>query len=105
MSDRARIKVIAKEPPGGRCRLYRAFADVLAATLDAEVEVVCPSSGDTHQAPGLMANDHLFAPSDGVILTPDDICADLAQAGIAFPDDALRSELEAVEEKFMDDFA
>ncbi len=34
------IRVVSQQPPGGRCTLYAGCAEVLAAHLDARIEVV-----------------------------------------------------------------
>lgn len=104
MFERPQIKVIAKEPPGGRCRLYMSYADALVAALDAESEIVFPQEEDTLQAPGLMANGVLIEPEDRFILSPDDICRGLSAVGIDRVDDTIRQGLEKVEEDFMEEF-
>ncbi|MEO5338830.1 MAG: hypothetical protein H7841_18400 [Magnetospirillum sp. WYHS-4] len=99
MSGRLHIAVIAKEPPGGRCRLYFAFAEALAATLGATTETLLGP-----EAPALTVNGVSIVPADGVILTADELHAGLARAGRALPE-GLLATLEAAEDRFMEDLA
>ncbi|MEO5338851.1 MAG: hypothetical protein H7841_18510 [Magnetospirillum sp. WYHS-4] len=99
MNGRLHIAVIAKEPPGGRCRLYFAFAEALAATLGATTEILLGP-----EAPALTVNGVSLVPGDGVILTADELHAGLARGGHALPEELLAA-LEAVEEKFMEELA
>lgn len=99
MSGPPRIAVIAKDPPGGRCRLYFAFADALAMSLGAETETL-----QGPEAPAFTVNGETIVPADGVILSADELHAGLARAGLALPGD-LPDILEGVEEKFMEELA
>ena len=77
------IRVISQQPPGGRCSLYAGYAEVLAAHLGADTEVVFSAARDAHGAgfPSLLLNGLPVQPADGVILMPADLCAALAAAG------------------------
>lgn len=77
------VRVISQNPPGGRCGLYAAYAEVVAAHLGAATEVVFSAERDAHGAgfPSLLLNGRPVQPADGVILMPDDLCAALAAAG------------------------
>lgn len=99
MTVRPIIAVIAKEPPGGRCRLYFAFADALVAAIGAETSIL-----QSPEAPAFVVNGAAIVPADGVILSADELHAGLIRAGLSLPDGLLES-LEAVEEKFMEELA
>lgn len=77
------IRVISQHPPGGRCRLYAAYAEVIASHLGAASEMVFSTERDAHGIgfPSLLLNGHALQPADGVILMPADVCAALATAG------------------------
>ncbi|MBI3431133.1 MAG: hypothetical protein HY018_02835 [Hydrogenophilales bacterium] len=77
------IQVISQKPPGGRCGLYAAYAEVVAVHLGVASEVVFSAERDAHGAgfPSLRLNGNPVQPADGVILMPADLCAALAAAG------------------------
>jgi len=77
------IRVISQNPPGGRCGLYVAYAEVIATHLGAASEVAFSAERDAHGMgfPSLLLNGHAIQPADGVILMPTDVCAALAAAG------------------------
>ncbi len=69
------ITLLLNDPPGGRCRLYRAYATALVehagarctesfASLPAQPEV---------KAPAILIDGRHVEPADGVILVPEDI--------------------------------
>ncbi|MCC7114047.1 MAG: hypothetical protein IT520_06645 [Burkholderiales bacterium] len=99
------IDVVSKSPPGGRCALYAGYAEVLAAHLHAAVRIRWSSRPDAHGDgyPSLLIDGVALAPTDGVLLMPDDICAALRARGCG--DDALAGlagALEAPLERMMD---
>ncbi|WP_310448032.1 hypothetical protein [Thiobacillus sp.] len=77
------VRVISQHPPGGRCSLYAAYAEVLATHLDTRTEVVVTTERGAHGSgfPSLWLNGLPVQPADGVILMPADVCAALAVAG------------------------
>ena len=77
------VRVISQHPPGGRCSLYAGYAEVLAAHLDARMEVVITTECDAHGSgfPSLQLNGCPVQPADGVILMPADLYAALAATG------------------------
>ena len=77
------VRVVSQHPPGGRCSLYAGYADVLAAHLNAQTDVVITTERDAHGSgfPSLLVNGVSAQPADGVILMPADLCALLATAG------------------------
>jgi len=76
------IKIISKQPPGGRCTLYAAYAEAIARYFDVSVEIEyhenLPRTGVAY--PTLVVNNEVLSPTDGVILSPEDVCAGLARA-------------------------
>lgn len=78
------VRVVSQHPPGGRCTLYAGYAEVLAAWLDAQAEVVFSAERDAHGSgfPSLLVNGVAVQPADGVILVPADLCAMLAGTGL-----------------------
>ena len=88
-----------KQPLGGRCRLYLSYADALASTLGADTEIV-----ESPEAPALIVNDRAVIPTDGVILTAEEIHQALIETGISFGEDLLEI-LEEVEERFLKEVA
>lgn len=99
------IKVISQHPPGGRCTLYALYASELESMLDLTRRVIHSDCRDAHGDgfPSLLLHGMALLPSDGVILSPVDICAALASAGIDLslaPD--LAARLEAIQERFLE---
>lgn len=96
----ATILVLSRNPPGGRCRLYTRFAEALCQSFGATLRVHFPEGCGEPEAPGLLLADCQVLPSDGVIISADDICDALAglgcdpQALIAF-----KARLEAIVEE------
>lgn len=99
------IKVISQNPPGGRCTLYARYAAELESCLGLSKRVIHSDCRDAHGDgfPSLVLKGVVLKPSDGVILSPEDIIAGLASAGIdlgAVPD--LAKRLEAIQERFLE---
>ena len=99
------IKVISQNPPGGRCTLYALYAAELESCLALSKRVIHSDCRDAHGDgfPSLVLKDVVLKPSDGVILSPEDVCAALAKAGVdlsAVPD--LLARLEAIQDKFLE---
>ena len=69
------VTLVLNDPPGGRCRLYRAYAAALAAHADASCTEVVGSLPDQPaiHAPAILIDGTPVHPSDGVILAPEDI--------------------------------
>lgn len=99
------IKVISQQPPGGRCTLYALYAEELANSLGLSRRVVHSACRDAHGDgfPSLVLQGVVLKPADGVILSPQDICAGLVSGGIdlsAVPD--LAARLEEIQERFLE---
>lgn len=91
------VRVISQQPPGGRCRLYAGYADVLADFLRLNTELVFTEVREAHGhgSPSLLLGAEPVQPADGVILMPADICAALEALG--HPPDDLLGLAEALE--------
>lgn len=99
------VKLISQQPPGGRCTLYARYAGAIAATLDWPHRIVLDDCRDAHGNgfPSLWIRDTAIQPGDGVILSPEDICAFLRQQGI--PDeriDILLLRLQGILDEFLE---
>jgi cystathionine gamma-synthase len=102
------IKVHSQYPPGGRCTLYALYAEELSSSLGLARRVVHTDCRDAHGegSPALLVKGVALQPSDGVILSPEDICAGLADAGLDWSDASnLASRLDAIQERFLEEFA
>ena len=100
------IKVLSQHPPGGRCTLYALYAEELLSCLGLAKRVIHTECRDAHGEgfPALLVKGVALQPSDGVILSPEDIRDGLAGAGVdlsAVPD--LAARLEAILERFLEE--
>ena len=100
------VMVISQQPPGGRCTLYARYADAISDVLGWNCQVVPSECREAHAKgfPSLWIGDAAIQPADGVILSPEDICAHLTHIG---SDDArvaaLLSRLETILNNFLED--
>jgi cystathionine gamma-synthase len=99
------IKVHSQHQPGGRCTLYALYAEELSSSLGLARRIIHTDCRDAHGEgfPSLLVKGVALQPSDGVILSPEDICAGLAGAALdlsAVPD--LAARLEAIQERFLE---
>ena len=97
------LTVFSNSPPGGRCTLYARYADTIARVFDdVSVNVAYPGKnpGSGPAAPALAIGNRVVAPSDGVIVAPDDIAHTLAEIGVDGAAECLTS-LERVQEEFL----
>ncbi len=62
---------------GGRCSLYMRYAETLQQKLGIEFEVHFCDDGAEVPPPAMLIGDILVAPSDGVIVSPEDIAQNL----------------------------
>lgn len=97
------IQVISQHPPGGRCTLYARYANTISLGLGWNHQVVHSDCRGPHGEgfPSLLVSDTALKPSDGVMLSPEDICAHLTQMGVS---DALVAELQSSLEAILNDF-
>lgn len=75
------LRVISQQPPGGRCTLYARYAQEISSRFGMEMDIVHTASRDAHGTgfPSLLLNGMALQPSDGVILSPADIHAELTR--------------------------
>lgn len=69
------ITLLINNPPGGRCRLYQAYAAALvehASASCAELFGKLPALPEL-RAPAILINGRPVAPADGVIISPQDL--------------------------------
>lgn len=73
------LRVLSQQPPGGRCTLYARYAQEISSRFGMEMDIVHTDSRDAHGTgfPSLLLNGMALQPSDGVILSPADIHAEL----------------------------
>jgi cystathionine gamma-synthase len=97
MNVTLKVMVVSQPPPGGRCRLYAGYADVLERHLKADAELTISTTRDAHGEgfPCLRLNGIPVQPEDGVILMPADVMAALVTQGV--PDEAMFGLIEALE--------
>lgn len=99
------ITLLLNSPPGGRCRLYRAYATALSEHAGA----VCIESFDGLPsqpelcAPAILVDGQRVAPSDGVILSPEDLGAALSRVYPEAPQ--LQAILEQVLEGYLQEWS
>ncbi len=104
------LSVISKQPPGGRCTLYMRFADTVAEAVGGRAEILYPlpvfpmPENPLPPAPALLVNGELLVPADGVILSPQEVCAAAVAAGFDGDAPALLQRLEAEQEKMMEEW-
>lgn len=100
------VKVISQQPPGGRCTLYARYADAIADTLYWSHRIVHDECRDAHGIgfPSLWIRDVAIQPDDGVILSPEDICAFLGQQDVPVERiDALLIRLQGILDDFLEE--
>ena len=78
------VTILSKQPPGGRCSLYMRYAQTLHEALGIAFDVRYCDATAAVPPPAMRVGDVLIAPSDGVIVSPEDIARSLsAQLGTA----------------------
>ena len=91
------ISILSQQPPGGRCRLYADYVEVIGACLGVMTELVYTELREAHGlgSPSILLNGQPVKPGDGVLLMPADLCAALTALGYA--ETALAGLAEALE--------
>ena len=99
------VTILSKQPPGGRCSLYLRYAEALHQALGLQPEVRYCDGSAAVPPPAMLVGDRLITPSDGVIVSPEDIVLSLSdglgEAEVA----ALQRLLEATQEQWMDEWS
>ncbi|HDK37809.1 MAG TPA: hypothetical protein ENG92_02175 [Thiolapillus brandeum] len=100
-----RITTLSKQPPGGRCTLYIRYAEAASRHPAISHEVKYKETDEeSPPAPSMLIDGQVIEPSDGVILSPEDVVHGLKEK---MPDkelDDLRSALETVQECLMEEW-
>ncbi len=96
------ITVCSKSPPGGRCKLYIAYADSLAGLLTMTARVVYAGTERTAEPPALVVDGRVIEPADAFMLTPEDIVAGLDGMGLSYDSGTVLARLAEVERKLME---
>lgn len=98
------VTVLSKQPPGGRCSLYLRYAEALHHALGLQPEVRYYDGSANLPPPVMLVGDVVVAPSDGVIVSPEDLARSLidrlGEAEIA----ALRQVLEATLDQWKEEW-
>ncbi len=91
------ITLYVKEQPGGRCRLYQAYAEALVeAGANVEERV------DNDMAAAILINDQQVFPEDGVFITAADIQKTCEQRQISMP--KVNDKLDAILEQCLSEW-
>jgi cystathionine gamma-synthase len=101
----SQITVISKQPPGGRCSLYLRYAQTLHQALGFRSEVRFCDGSATVPPPAMLVGEMLVTPSDGVILSPEDIADSLSDRLDETQVAGLRQLLEATQEQWMEEWS
>lgn len=100
------VRVIAQEPPGGRCSLYAGYGSALENIMAARFQLEISSHRDAngHGFPSIWIDGRPVMPSDGVIVMPADILSILGADNVATVP-ALEEALDAEVNKMLDEGA
>ena len=99
------ITIMSKQPPGGRCSLYMRYAETLKQHLGIEFDIRFCDDGVEVPPPAMLIDDVLVAPSDGVILSPEDIAASLRNRLTEDQVARLGQLLEETQERWMEEWS
>lgn len=99
------VTVLSKQPPGGRCSLYMRYAETLREVLGDQPEVRFCEEGAAVPPPAILIGATPVAPSDGVIVSPEDIAQALAQRLGEAERVQLLQRLEATQGQWMEEWS
>jgi cystathionine gamma-synthase len=99
------ITILSKQPPGGRCSLYLRYAEALHQALGLQPEVRYCDGSAVVPPPAMLVGDVLVTPSDGVIVSPEDIALSLSDRLDETEIAQLRQVLEATQEQWMEEWS
>lgn len=95
------VTILSKNPPGGRCSLYSRYAEELSRRFDLDVQInyleTPPEDGCC--PPAILVRGAEVTASDGVIISPEDLCEKLAVMGF---EAAKLAELRAALEQILE---
>jgi len=100
----ASVTVMSRQPPGGRCSLYMRYAQTLQEALGLACDVRYCDAADAVPPPAMLICDVLVAPSDGVIVSPEDITRSLGEQLGAARAAEMRALLEQTQERWMEEW-
>lgn len=96
------ILVCSKCPPGGRCKLYIAYAHALAGVLATTARVAYAPAASAAEPPVLTVAGAVIEPEDVFLLTPEDVVAGLVRLRLAFDVETVLGCLRDVEARLME---
>jgi cystathionine gamma-synthase len=101
------VTVISRSPAGGRCTLYARYAQALSEHYGLTVDIHCPGNEPREgpPPPALVIRGQAVEPSDGVIVSPEDIVAVLARAGLCERLEDCQAELDRVQDEFLNEMS
>jgi cystathionine gamma-synthase len=101
------ITILSKQPPGGRCTLYIRYAEAISRYLEipSRVKYCEPEGKEADQAPALLIGEILVEPSDGVIVSPEDLIDGLYGRFARDKLNELHQILDAVQEQLMEEWS
>ena len=99
------VTVMSKQPPGGRCSLYLRYAETLREALGLTCDIRYCDATAAVPPPAMLICDVLVAPSDGVIVSPDDIARILNDRLGDAAATELRTLLEQTQEQWMEEWS
>jgi hypothetical protein len=99
------VTVLSRQPPGGRCSLYMRYAETLREVLGDQPQVRYCEEGEAVPPPAILIGTTPVAPSDGVIVSPEDITGALADRLGEAERAQLLQRLEATQEQWMEEWS
>jgi len=99
------LTIVSKQPPGGRCSLYMRHAQALDEALGLGAEVRYCDDSAAVPPPAMLVGDRLIAPSDGLIVSPEDIAASLSDRLGEDELAGLRRILEGTQDQWMEEMS
>ncbi|MBP6582060.1 MAG: hypothetical protein KA204_01095 [Chromatiaceae bacterium] len=99
------VTILSKDPPGGRCSLYLRYAEALREAVGYQSEVRYCDGSAAVPPPAMLVGDVLITPSDGVIVSPEDIALSLSDRLDETAIATLRQILETTQEEWMEEWS
>ena len=99
------VTILSKDPPGGRCSLYLRYAEALREAVGYQSEVRYCDGSAAVPPPAMLVGDVLITPSDGVIVSPEDIALSLSDRLDGTAIATLRQILETTQEEWMEEWS
>jgi len=101
------ITVLSKQPPGGRCTLYIRYAKAISRHMGVDFQMkYCESDEkDADTPPALLIGGTRIEPSDGVIVSPDDLFKGLGSHSKSDKLIELHRILDAIKEQLMEEWS